>query len=404
MGGAEAVHLDHLALFREHGWQCAEFAMSHPRNEPSEWASYFPPYFDPKLRLSELGALPRFFHSTEARRNFARLLDDFQPSIIHVHGIYAHLTNAILKPALDRKIPIVYTLHDYKLICPAYHFYSPKIGVCEKCRGGKQWHCLTDRCTGGSVAKDALYAAEGLVQWHRGVPRDVVDRFVAPCQFTADKFVEHGYDATKTRFIPNFFETTDDAPADLAQTKALRQRFGDFVLFFGRLSIEKGIDLLIDACADQGLTLVIAGDGPERETLQAKAAGSTQPVHFTGHLTGSALWSYVEAATAIALPSVWYEIAPKSILEAQARAKITVLSAIGGLPEMIEDGDTGILVEPHSMRSLADGLRRVFAITEEERTAMGLRARARALTRYTRDRYYREMVGLYQELDPTLHT
>ena len=160
-GGAEGVHLDHLALFRERGWACAEFTMDHPDNEPSEWARYFPQRFEPPSGLAGLASVPRFFHSKEAREKFARLLDDFRPDIIHMHGIYVHLTNAILQPAVDRRIPIVYTLHDYKLICPAYHFFTEKNGVCERCRGGRQWHCATDRCTGGSLVKDALYASTG---------------------------------------------------------------------------------------------------------------------------------------------------------------------------------------------------------------------------------------------------
>ncbi|HMN70523.1 MAG TPA: glycosyltransferase, partial [Rhodoblastus sp.] len=121
-GGAEGVHLDHLALFRERGWDCAEFAMDHPDNEPSDWSDYFPERFEPPSGVAGLAALPRFFHSSEAREKFARLLDDFKPDIIHAHGVYHHLTNAILKPARERGVPMVYTLHDYKLICPAYHF------------------------------------------------------------------------------------------------------------------------------------------------------------------------------------------------------------------------------------------------------------------------------------------
>ena len=101
-GGAEGVHLDHLALFRERGWDCAEFAMAHPDNEASEWSGYFPERFEPSSGIAGLAALPRYFHSGEAREKFARLLDDFKPDIIHAHGVYHHLTNAILKPARDR--------------------------------------------------------------------------------------------------------------------------------------------------------------------------------------------------------------------------------------------------------------------------------------------------------------
>src|SRR5271154_1458948 len=98
-GGAEGVHLDHLELFRSRGWECAEFAMDHPDNEESAWRGYFPTRFEPPSGIGSLTSAPRFFWSREARRNFARLLDDFRPDIIHMHGVYHHLTTAIVKPA-----------------------------------------------------------------------------------------------------------------------------------------------------------------------------------------------------------------------------------------------------------------------------------------------------------------
>jgi glycosyltransferase involved in cell wall biosynthesis len=401
-GGAEGVHLDHLQLFRERGWECAEFAMHHPDNEPSEWSQYFPARFEAPSGLAALKSAPRFFYSQEARENFTRLLDDFQPDIIHAHGIYHHLTNAILKPARDRGVPIVYTLHDYKLICPAYHFYTESAGVCEKCRGGHQWRALTGRCTGGSLAKDALYALDGLVQWHGGSPRNAINRFVGPCRFIVEKFAEHGFPVDRLRFVPNFFESADDAPVAPGEVQTLRDVHGRFVLFFGRLSQEKGVDVLIDAASDVGAALVIVGDGPKRSELEARASARGVACTFTGHLKGARLWGYVEAATAVALPSVWYEIAPKSILEAQARAKPTIVSAIGGLPEMVEDGVTGFLAKPADRAALAESLKRVLSMDDASLARMGANAREYVTTNFTRERYYREMTQIYAELSPAL--
>lgn len=401
-GGAEGVHLDHLALFRERGWDCAEFAMDHPDNEPSDWSDYFPERFEPPSGVAGLAALPRFFHSGEAREKFARLLDDFRPDIIHAHGVYHHLTNAILKPARERGISIVYTLHDYKLICPAYHFYTERLGVCEQCRGGRQWRCLVNRCTHGSLAMDALYALDGFVQWRIGALRDAVSRFVGPARFIVDKFAEHGFAPEKLRYIPNFFESAEDAAVDPAGVAALRERYGRHVLFFGRLSAEKGVDLLIDACAAANVPLVVVGDGPKRDELQARASARGGVCAFPGHLKGAALWAHVEAASLVALPSVWYEIAPKSILEAQARGKPALVTAIGGLPEMVEDGATGFLAAPSDPASLHDALRRAFAMDDAALAAMGALARRRAMTTFTRERYYREMTALYAELSPDI--
>jgi glycosyltransferase involved in cell wall biosynthesis len=402
MGGAEGVHLDHLKLFRERGWECAEFAMDHEDNEPSPWRPYFPARFDPPSGLGALRALPRFFHSTEARQKFANLLRDFRPDVVHAHGIYHHLTNAILKPANDLGIPIVYTLHDYKLICPAYHFYTEKKGVCESCRGGAQWNCLVNRCTHGSLAMDALYAVNGLLQWHGGQPRNAIARFVAPCRFIVEKFAEHGFARETLRYVPNFFESADDAPAAADEVQALRDAHGRHILYFGRLSPEKGVDVLIDAAADIGAPLVIVGDGPKRAELEARAKSRGGACSFTGHLKGAALWARVEAATGIALPSVWYEIAPKSVLEAQSRGKPVIATSIGGLPELVEDGVTGCLAAPADRASLGAALRRVLEMDDETLAAMGARARRRALGTFTRERYFREMTQVYAELSPVL--
>ena len=401
-GGAEGVHLDHLALFRARGWECAEFAVDHPDNEPSPWRDYFPAPVAPRAGIAGLAALPRFFHSPAAGEAFARLLDDFRPDVIHAHGIYHHLTNAILEPARRRSVPIVYTLHDYKLICPAYHFYTPQNGVCERCRGGQQWRCLTNRCTQGSLAMDALYALDGWIQWHGGALRNAVARFVGPCRFIVEKFAEHGFSRDSLRYVPNFFESADDAPAPAEDVAALRQARGRHVLYFGRLSPEKGLDVLIDAAAAANAPLTIVGDGPQRGALEAQARALGAPCQFTGHLKGVALWAAVEAATVVALPSVWYEIAPKSLLEAQARGKPIVATRIGGLPELVEHGENGFLVEPGDRAGLASALRRALAMDDGSLAAMGARGREQATTLFTRDRYYREMAALYAELVPAL--
>jgi len=401
-GGAEGVHLDHLALFRERGWACADFAVDHPDNEPSDWSGYFPARFAPRRGVAGLVSLPRFFHSREAGESFARLLDDFRPDVIHAHGIYHHLTNAILAPARQRSVPIVYTLHDYKLICPAYHFYTPQNGVCERCRGGQQWRCLTNRCTQGPLAMDALYALDGWIQWHGGALKRAVSRFVGPCRFIVDKFAEHGFDREKLRYVPNFFESADDAPVVASEVAALREARGRRILYFGRLSPEKGVDVLIDAAAAAKAPLTIVGDGPQRAALEAQARALGARCMFTGHLNGAALWAEVEAATAVALPSLWYEIAPKSVLEAQARGKAVITTRIGGLPELVEHGENGLLVEPGDRAGLADALRRALAMEEGSLAAMGAKGRQQATTRFTRDRYYREMTALYAELVPAL--
>lgn len=403
-GGAEAVHLDQLALFRANGWDCAEFAMDHPDNEPSDWSAHFADRFERGRGLEALRAAPRFFHSAKAREGMARLLDEFRPDVVHVHGLYHQLTTSVVKPIVERGVPIVHTLHDFKLVCPAYHFFNPREGVCEKCVGGRQWNCLVGRCTGGSLAKDALYALDGVVQWRRGTLREAVARFVGPSRFIVEKFAEHGFPRDKLRYVPNFFESADDFPPDPARVWALRAEFGRHVLYFGRLSPEKGLIHLIDAAAACGARLVFVGEGPQRADLEARAGAKGVAATFTGHLKGAELWARVEAATAVTLPSAWYENAPKSVLEAQARGKAVVTTRIGGLPELVEDGVTGFLAAPGDPASLAGALALALAAPDAELARMGSRARERVNSAFTKTRHYREMTDVYREIAPAVAT
>lgn len=399
-GGAEAVHLDHLELFRERGWTCAEFAAQNQANEPSDFSAYFPSPFDENATgiFGMARQVPRFIYNREARDKFALLLDDFKPDIVHCHGFYHHLTPSIIQPALERGIPFVYTLHDFKLICPTYHFYSSERGVCEKCSGGRQWNCLTHRCTRQSLAKDAIFTAEGLAQWYLFDVLGKISAFVGPSRFIVDKFVAQGVDEARVRTIPNFFETTDDAPvsdADIAEAKA---RYGDYALFFGRMSQEKGVDRLIRAAAASGVKLVIAGDGPAANDLREFAAGSPADIEFTGHQSGARLWALVQGARCIALPSICYENAPKSILEAQARGKVVICTDIGGLPELVEHGKTGFLVPPDDVEALGQTLLQVMNLADDELAVIGEAASLRTRSAFTRDLYFEKMSTLYQDL------
>lgn len=396
-GGAEAVYLDHTKLFRARGWACAEFTMAHPANEPSEWQRYFPSYFEPTGGLRGLTKLPRFFYSPEAKRNIRRLLDDFLPDIVHIHGLYHQLTPSILGPIAQRAIPIVYTLHDFKQLCPAYTLYTEKLGLCERCASGQSWHCVVHSCLHESRAVSTVYAADAMYHRWRGSYK-AVGAYVLPSQSILETHRKHGFPSEKLHYIPNFFETTTDAPIEAVQVGQMRARYGNYVLYFGRLSNEKGCAHLIAACDAAKLALVLAGDGPEEFRLKEMAARSSAPVFFTGYLAGETLWALVEGSLGVVLPAIWYEIAPKSVLEALSRGKPVVASAIGGLPELIDDGVTGFLVPPGDSAALAGALARLAGLSAGDRAAMSVAAREQAHSRFSTCKYYSSMVALYSDL------
>lgn len=398
-GGAEAAFLDHIDLFETRGWNCAQFVMAHPQNPTSQWERYFPSYFDlADSSQRTLNGVTRFFYSHEAKRSLDRMLCEFQPDIVHLHGAYHQLTVSILEPIMQKAIPLVFTAHDLKLMCPAYYFYSPSLGVCERCASGNTISCAVNRCIHNSYAASLLYAAEGALQRISKKYIHAVNGFVMPSRFILNKFRQHGFPPDKLHYIPNFFESSSDvavSPHDVAETRA---ELGSYVLFFGRLSAEKGIKNLISACQKVSLPLVIAGDGPEKDELRKCAQQSNVKTTFLGHLQGNRLWTVVQAARCVVLPSVWYENAPKSILEAQARGQIVVASDIGGISEMIDDGVTGYLFEMGNIVQLAEKLHTAFNSSDATRSHVGRAAQLHALATFTKDRYFREMVELYENL------
>lgn len=396
-GGAEAVFLDHQELFASNGWECAEFVMRHPENAASNWTRYFPQNFEPATTgFGSAKSALRFLYSHEAKQGMADILADFRPDIVHIHGLYQQLTPAVLQPIAEKKIPAVYTAHDFKLLCPAYSLYTNKLGVCERCAAGNTIYCAIHKCIHNSRAASLVYAIDGArLRFSYG---KAIAAFVMPSKFILEKHREYGFPADRLHYIPNFFETVADEPVDAAELGAHRARYGKYVLYFGRLSPEKGIDNLIKACSHAELPLVLLGSGPQESELRALAAQMRTPPTFVSHRTGRELWTFVEAALCVALPAVWYENAPKSILEAQARGQIVVVSNIGGLPELVEDGKTGFLVAPGDITELTRTLLNVSKLDDAAREKIAGEARIRSIRTFTRDKYYSKMVSLYEKL------
>ncbi len=390
-GGAEAVFFDHMALFAEIGWDVVPFAMQHDGNEPSAWSDYF---------ISEIeygnqhGALTKAMHaakviySLEAQRKLSRLIEAAPPTIAHAHNVYHHLSPAIFSTLKAASVPVVMTAHDLKLGCPAYKMLSRGV-VCEKCKGGRVHNVILNRCVKDSFAVSGIVFVETMVHRLLGLYRDKVDRFVVPSRFYREKLIEWGWPAEKLVYIPNFVDASH-----LRTDWAERDHF----VYAGRLAPEKGIATLIRAAAVSRQTLVIAGTGPEEAALRALARDTGADVSFAGYVSGEDLHGLIGGAKALVLPSEWYENAPISILEAYALGRPVIGSAIGGIPEMIKEGETGYAAEAGSPESLAHAMLTVASLSAADRAAMGMRGREWVLAEFSATRYRQRMLDLYAAL------
>src|SRR5687767_9880690 len=209
-GGAETVFLEHNKMFEALGWTVAPFAMQHPKNLPTPWARHFVEeieFGEGYSLLDKVIRIPKVIYSAEARRKLAALLDEFKPQVCHAHNIYHHISPSILGLLRDRGIPVVMTLHDLKIACPAYNMLAPD-GVCERCRGGKLYNVLVHRCIKRSAALSAVVMVESALHRAIGSYRDCVTRFVVPSRFYIEKFSQWGFERSQFVHVPNFVDAS----------------------------------------------------------------------------------------------------------------------------------------------------------------------------------------------------
>lgn len=390
-GGADNVYFQHAALMESLGWRNAFFSMHYPKNLETEWSRFFVDeiQFGHDYSLGEkLVKATKVVWSFEAQRKLRQLLDAFRPDVAHLHNIYHHLSPSILPVLRKAGVPTVMTAHDLKIACPSNKMYNAT-GVCERCKGGRVHNVVRFRCVQDSLAASAIVAAEATVNGMLRSYRDNVDRIVVPSRFFLEKFVEWGWPRDRFRYVPNWLDAT-----------AIERdpRPGDYFLYLGRLSQEKGVATLIEAAKRAGVRLAVAGEGPLRPSLEALAEGAAGRIEFLGFRRGEDLARIVRGARAVVAPSECYENAPLSVLEAMAAAKPLVGSRIGGIPELIDEGRSGWLFPHADVDALAALLSKVAATPDATLAAMGREGRTRVERDFAQHGYVEAMLALYVEI------
>lgn len=307
-----------------------------------------------KLRKQISLAAGHIYHH-QVRRLAEHAMREFRPDVVHVHTIQGHLSPSVLLPFKKHSIPVVQTLHDYRLLCPAIHFLSNG-QVCESCKGKRYYQCALKRCRKGKFLRSCVAALGSYISDYFYHYDQLISLYIAPSEFMRQKLVEFGYAAEKIHTLPNAY---------FGQIPLLKDTQRKHILYAGRLSPEKGIDLLLRAAKGLAVEVLIAGDGPERESLQALARQvGANNVSFPGFLSAIELSRLYQTALVTVLPSRWYENGPLVLLESYANATPVVGARIGAIPEFVDEGKTGFLFAPND----ADDLHKVlqFCITNPE--------------------------------------
>ena len=410
-GGSETYYFSLAEGLRELGHEVFFFSMQDERNEPCAESEFFVTnrdYSGSSSPLQKVTAAASLIYSPEAKRKFQALCEKVRPDVVHLNLVHRQITLSILDAPYLKKhhVPVVMTLHDCILVCPSYLLIDGEGRRCNECLDGKFRHCVERRCVKGSRSKSLLAAAEArFLRMHGSYEK--VDQFVVPSRFMEGVLVQGGFDSEKIKLLRNFLPTTlgMDDTLDSRET-GTAETGSSYVLFLGRLSEEKGPDVLLEAfsiCAEKlrDLKVVFAGDGPMRGELEKSIPSELSArISFTGYLRGGALRNLIKGASFVVVPSRCYENFPYSILEAFSFGVPVVGSRLGGIPELVVEGSTGFLCEPDDPSSIADALIRCSHTLTMSLSYDGMRENCRELVRRTcdRNRYLTSLTDLYKAL------
>lgn len=315
-------------------------------------AHLWAPMPDDSSTASRAGMAASAVWSRHAVGELRRLARELDPEVVHVHNLFPLLSPAVLRAGVA---PTVVTLHNYRLLClPAVFLRDGE--ACEDCLGRLPWRGVVHRCYRGSAAGSAALATS--IGLHRAAGSfRRVGMFLAVSEFVRQKHLDAGFDPGRIRVKPNF-------------TAPLPRREGpgrDF-LFLGRLSEEKGLDRLVAIWRDVPARLVVVGDGPERARLEAAAPDT---VEFRGSVPADQVPAYLARARALVLPSICYEGAPRTVVEAYAAGVPVVANRYGALPSVVTDGGTGLLVDPGDAGAWRGALEALLVDETSERLGEG---------------------------------
>ncbi len=384
-GGSDRYFFTMAELLEKHGHHVIPFTAKDPKNEPTEWDQYFPRGAD----FENPGPIDllRFLYSRDAVKSIQRLLNNRDVDIAHFHIYYGKLTASILGSLKKVGIPLIQTLHEYKITCPVYSHLSND-EICEACAGKHFWRALPKRCNRGSFARTALSVTESYVSRFLGSV-DKFDHFISVSHFLRKKMIQHGMPEEKISTVHNFTDVSDITP---------NFSVGEYVLYFGRVHRSKGILTLIEAAAPlKQVPIYIVGDGEAMpEVRQIIEQNGCEHIHLLGFKQGDELRDLILNSICTVLPSEWYENCPMSVLESFAYGKAVIGADIGGIPELIDNNVDGFLVPSAGTEALREKLLWMFE-HKVEAAEMGKVGRHKMETEFNADIHYEKIMNVYRK-------
>jgi glycosyltransferase involved in cell wall biosynthesis len=369
-GGEDVVFRAEVALLQERGHEVLELTFDNRDLEN------LPPWRQAGLTL----------WNQEAYRRVREAIREHRPDLLHLHNTFTLASPAVIHAAKAEGIPVVMTLHNYRLLCVNALFFR-RGRVCEDCLGGLPWHGVFHGCYRDSRPASAVVAA--MLSLHRALGTwNMVDRFIALTEFARQKFIEGGFPPEKISVKPNFVHP-DPGPGEGR---------GGYALFVGRLSPEKGLGTLLMAWERLGgkVPLKIVGDGPLAPEVQ-EAQKRIPGVEWLGRKAPEEVYALMSEASFLVFPSESYEGFPKVLAEAFAKGLPVLASALGSQGSIVDHGRTGLHFRPSDPEDLAAKVEWLLA-HPNELARMRKEARAEYEAKYTAEQNYAQLMAIYHEV------
>jgi glycosyltransferase involved in cell wall biosynthesis len=389
--GTETYLFELMQMLQSAGHRVALFSMANAQGTHSGFEEHLVPHLDFKNARglwTQAKLAGHAVYSRQVRRALREFLGEFHPDVAHVRNTYHHLSPSVFWELHEKNVPVLYHLNDFKIICPSYNLVS-RGAACDRCRGGHFWHVLGSGCYDGP--SPIVLAAEAYFHKWLGTYRKCVDRFLAPSRFVREKLIANGFEPGKVDVQYHFQRWPQQVPPQPGPDAP--------ILYFGRLSPEKGLVHLLDAMARlPGVLLKIAGDGPQKaELVSAVQRLQLSNVQFLGQVQPGELPPLIASAQFTVLPSLAYETLGKTILESYAQSRPVIATDLGSRREFVSGGNTGILYPAGDSQSLAAA---ISFLTEHRALAaeMGAAGRNLLAKQHSPEKHYATLMDLYQNL------
>lgn len=393
-GGAETVCFNTGKMLEDNGHEVIYFTLKWNKNLPSKFEKYFPESKETRKGLfRQVINLRNYFYYPDAAKKLEQLILNEKPDIAHIHLMWGQISPSIFPILKKYHIPIIFTVHDYRMVCPAYSFKDGKGRICEACTGKHFYRCFTHKCTKGSYFLSIFMAAEMYFRNKYFNPNNYIDGLLYVSDFARKKHEQ---------YMPTFKNKPNIVLHNFSTSIADSGRYvsDKYFLFLGRLSEEKGIITLMNAMKENPKSrLKIVGSGPLEDKLKEyKKQNKLNNIEFLGYKSGEELTNLKKQAYFVIVPSECYENNPMAIIESYAEGVPAIGSRIGGIPEIIEEGKTGYTFTPHNYKELAALIKNASNLTKDEYLTMSNNTIEFALKDMSKESYYNKLMPFYKHI------